>query len=245
MHGKTVSVTVDPELNAILRGKGYGLASGTTISITLDPVESRNVVRFQYTPRPVFYYYNIVGVDDPASAGVSLSLPTESIDANSTANTKGSTAKESDKYYFDGWYADAECTVLVTKDPYMQPKKTANGIYEDATYYALFKPRNADTIISVKSENGDNFILELVGTKGDTFTIAINDGVAKIVNLPVDSYTVVVKSDWSWRYGELTYSLVVDVDSDNNVLDINLVDNESYGATHWLDDYAYGTYPQD
>ncbi len=252
LHGKTVSVTVDPELNAILRGKGYGLASGTTISITLDPVESRNVVRFQYTPRPVFYYYNIVGVDDPALAGVSLSLPTESIDANSTANTKGSTAKESDKYYFDGWYADAECTVLVTKDPYIQPKKTANGIYEDATYYALFLPRNANTSIQVTSKHGDNFIVQLVGKEGTlaagmSIEIAVVDGVAKLVNLPVGTYTVTIKTDWSWRYGDVaSQEMIVDVpateDAFGGQIEIDLTENDAYNQSNWLDDYGYDEY---
>lgn len=262
VHGHTLTISVDPTLDAQLRAEGYGLTTSNQVSLALDVNANRNVFKFQYAQRPVFFYYNIVGVDNLAEAGVSLSLPSETIDAGSDEQTKGSTAYESEKYFFKGWYSDEACTQLVTENAYIQPQPV-NGLYEDATYYALFLPRNADTTISVESEFDGDFILHIVGSEGlalgTNVDIALQNGDSKIVNLPVGKYTVVVDSDWSWRYGVeqvgeeavgITLQIEVVVSGDN---EFALVINEdTYGAyvenyknSQWLDANGYSEYTPD
>ena len=180
----------------------------------------------------------------PEGSGVGISMSREEINASPNAGEvlNGSIPYENDKYYFAGWFKDEECTqpVDANVDPVtldgnrLTPTMTsfeyegvAHELYVAATYYALFLPRNADTTISVESEFDGDFILHIVGSEGlalgTKVDIALQNGDSKIVNLPVGKYTVVVDSDWSWRYGveqvgeDNEYNGLADPDDENKV----------------------------
>ncbi len=278
VHGETVTHTPDESITLKYALDGYTLMEGyESQSLVLDVDSSRNVISFYYQKWKSTFIYQIVA---PEGSGVGISMSREEINAspNTGEVLNGSIPYENDKYYFAGWFKDEECTqpIDANVDPVtldgnrLTPTMTsfeyegvAHELYVAATYYALFLPRNADTTISVESEFDGDFIIHIVGSEGlaqgTKVDIALQNGDSKIVNLPVGKYTVVVDSDWSWRYGVeqvgeeavgITLQIEVVVSGDN---EFALVINEdTYGAyvenyknSQWLDANGYNEYIPD
>lgn len=189
----------------------YDKVAPTTQAITIrieegaDP--SLNIITFYYKIKTVTINYEVasgVGTVSPASETVELS-----------STPIGSTPTAGAGYRFDGWYTDAACTTPVDSSWVASSGKINPPEAVAATYYAKFVPANADLKIVKKfPENTDysevdrnqTFIFEVKGTAG-TATADINltvtvhgAGSVTVKDLPIGTYTVTEKTDWSWRY---------------------------------------------
>lgn len=79
--------------------------------------------------------YVVVG---PAGCGtVTPASETPYVDADANA-VSGSEATATDSYRFVGWYAEEDCTTLLTADSHYTPTKTGDN-WTGATYYAKFE----------------------------------------------------------------------------------------------------------
>ena len=191
---------------------GYTLVSAENQSINIAIEDSadtavNNVKTFYYSEQTVEIKYEVVG---PPGCGT-LDNYQESQLKVITGTPKGSTpAPASANYKFEGWYLDKDCTRKVQtgwvdRNHKLTPQKTAQGLYEAATYYAKFELNVFDLSIT-KSGTADidenqSFIFEVTGPNGYTNTVTIQgDHSVTIKNLTVGEYTVTEKTSWSWRY---------------------------------------------
>lgn len=260
-HGDTVTVDLDQQQHMkIVLNEGCQLTDESTQrSLTLYIDESRNVIVFYYQTFQSTFVYQIVC--DDADSGVGLSMSRETIDAGSDGVLSGVTPYESANYYFAGWYADEACTTPVVAgthavtlvDNHLTPIKTqftytddngqetSGNLYLGTTYYALFLPRSANLTVKVTSGQNDAFILTLTGKEGTlaagmTFSVAVQDGVAKtITNVPVGTYIVTADANWSWRYGAISQEVAVVV-KDGGSIEINVSPDAN---SKWLDGSGY------
>lgn len=198
---------------------GYTLVSAATQSMTIgveDPenVAQNNVKTFYYKEKSVDIKYEVVG---PAGCGT-LTNYAETVKVL-TGNAQGSTAAVSNKTYkFVGWYSDKKCTQLVSENELFVPQKSADNMYQSATYYAKFDYNVVDLTITKAISDKDSkdlygersFVFHVKGTAENTKKIDI-DVVVKIENgatsgsvvlkaLPIGSYTITEDTGWSWRY---------------------------------------------
>lgn len=198
---------------------GYTLVSAATQSMTIgveDPenVAQNNVKTFYYKEKSVDIKYEVVG---PAGCGT-LTNYAETVKVL-TGEAQGSTAAvSSDTYKFVGWYSDEACTKLVSENELFVPQKSADNMYQSATYYAKFDYNVVDLTITKTISGKDSqqlygersFVFHVKGTDENTERIDI-DVVVKIKNgetsgsvvlkaLPIGSYTITEDTGWSWRY---------------------------------------------
>lgn len=94
----------------------------------------------------------------------------------------GSTVAARDGYTFAGWFTDEACTQKVTAswidaDNKLTPQKNSEGIYEDATYYALFEEMS--TTVTYKT-TGNGAVL----FKGETADDTITDTIGNVTGKP-------------------------------------------------------------
>ncbi len=244
--------------------------SVTSITKQLHINEEENRIIFYYQKIKRDISYQIVCPDADSGVSLDNSRDTLTAngldDGGHTMAPLGSAPNESTTHYFVGWYKDEACTIpvdtttdpaIIDSDNRLIPTKTvfaytdSNGVtktgelYIAETYYAKFLPRAANVQITVTSGQSDSFILTFTGTEGtalgETFTVAVIDGVAIIVSdVKIGKYTVTANSDWSWRYGaisgELTVSPVVSGQI-GGTLSLTVTPTED----QWLTDDASGT----
>lgn len=198
---------------------GYTLVSAATQSMTIgveDPenVAQNNVKTFYYKEKSVDIKYEVVG---PAGCGT-LTNYAETVKVL-TGEAQGSTAAVSSQTYkFVGWYSDEACTQLVGENELFVPQKSADNMYQSATYYAKFDYNVVDLTLTKTISDKDSqqlygersFVFHVKGTNENTKKIDI-DVVVKIENgatsgsvvlkdLPIGSYTITEDTGWSWRY---------------------------------------------
>lgn len=172
----------------------------------------------------IFYYvqteYVIEYVAVPPEGGT-LSLSLETVKGNDTP--VGSTPAANENYEFKGWYLDEACTKpvtdeygtvdennkLVPKTTLLHPNKADD---RRNIFYAKFDPLAGDFTIQrnlATDEPGDEkeqvFVYEVRCTDEgkDDFVITVTitgNGTVTIHDLPLGTYTVTQKNNWSWRY---------------------------------------------
>lgn len=143
------------------------------------------------------------GTDTSSTESVKETLEVLSGQAvGSTASTTGSSLK------FVGWYADEDCTQLLSTDPNYIPPKPAKG-YNDISYYAYFEPNAGDLTIQKRIDDDyffeSKFLFRIVGTDNDTKNInmlvsLVGNSSVTIKDLPVGNYTITEDTNWNWRY---------------------------------------------
>ncbi|MBE6042542.1 MAG: Cna B-type domain-containing protein, partial [Clostridiales bacterium] len=122
-----------------------------------SPLEHDETVYIKITPQEnVILYYKPV----PAGGGT-VSVDAEGLNPE-TGTPAGSTATANPGYTFDGWYADEECTQLLSRDAKYVPTKGSSDRWVDGTtYYAKFK-ENTVTLTFVAEEHVDHLEMDSV-----------------------------------------------------------------------------------
>ncbi len=197
--------------------------------------------------------YKIVGEE----TGATLSL-TEEKDVNVVTGTlAGSTVTANTGFKITGWYTDEACTAPVdssfvtnqgneayTTVSALKPKKEADAVWKNVTYYAKVEYAVADLTIITENLAADcDYLFTITGTPYDTaisfneMTLAIGENGSKTIKgLPVGQYTVKEVSGWSWRYN---------VNNDAGI-EVALITSQSCTfnsytskSSNWLDGNSY------
>lgn len=182
-------------------------AQTLTIRIEENATPALNIITFYYTENEATIEYWVVGPDGCGT----VSRDSETLKVLSSANALGSTATANTNYRFVGWYAEAECTTLLSTDSKYTPAKPADGVWVDATYYAKFEYDLADLTIIKSGADGDDenqsFIFTVTGDANDSKTAGISlkvvitgNGSVTIKDLPIGKYYITEDGNWSWRY---------------------------------------------
>lgn len=221
---------------------GYELVSTENQAITIaieDPADkaSKNVKTFYYKEKTVDINYQIVGPDGCGT----LTNYTETVKAV-TGTAQGSTANESSNVYkFVGWYSDAECNDLVSKDKHFTPTRPGD-LWTGATYYAKFEYNLTSMILKKEAtpyDANDMFIFTVTDSKGKVFAkVALTAGEeVKLDGLTVgETYTVSEDTNWSWRYAnQELQGITINSDAKENVVTVkNTVTNDKWlGASSY------------
>lgn len=169
-----------------------------------------NVITFYYTEKTVDINYEVVG---PSGCG-SVSPESEKLKVLS-GEAKGSTATANEDYRFVGWYLDEACNTPVlgaqVDGTKFTPMKTQNGLsteltYKAATYYAKFEldvtTLTIEKIVANESNTDQTFIFDVLDSENKVITTVTVKGGGKVTisDIPVGTYTVKERTDWSWRY---------------------------------------------
>ena len=86
----------------------------------------------------------VVDLNDTTDNGVAKTVETIRVISGVAA---GATAESNENYSFVGWFSDAACTQSIGGQESYAPAKE-NGVYSEATYYALFERKTADLVIT-------------------------------------------------------------------------------------------------
>ncbi len=98
------------------------------------------------------------------------------------------------------------------------PKKSADGYFANATYFALIYQATVDLTIERNDISDDTeFIYHITGNDTDLY-VTVNKANPKVVikDLPVGEYTVNEENAWSWRYDSAASNKKYNVSSANN-----------------------------
>ena len=122
-----------------------------------SPLEHDEIAYIKITPQNnVILHYKPV----PAGGGT-VSLDSEGLNPE-TGRPVGSTATANPGYVFDGWYADEECTQLLSNDATYVPTKGSGERWVDGTtYYAKFL-ENTVTLSFKAEEHIDHLEMDSV-----------------------------------------------------------------------------------
>lgn len=122
-------------------------------------------------------------------------------------------------YHFAGWYKDGE---LISLDPVLQLRKDEDRMWEDGTYTAEFAPDVADlTIRTTCDEPEQSFVFDITGPDGLELTVVlVGNDQQKILDLPVGSYVVTERTDWSWRQTDVAPQ-TVDITQSGQILEFH------------------------
>lgn len=179
-----------------------------------DNVFADVIIRNVYAEKTTTIYYKGVGNGKVAfigSNGNFQDTPTEEL-AYYSGQAKGAEVYVGSGAKFAGWYTDEACTVPVT---------AKDGVYDEVTH--TFKPNanilNADSVtfyakfqsgtIEIRRTNanpGQVFVYHVVSKDRsvDLYVPLVCDengsGVAYVLEVPLQEYTVTELEDWSWRH---------------------------------------------
>ncbi|MBR5288675.1 MAG: InlB B-repeat-containing protein, partial [Clostridia bacterium] len=123
-----------------------------------------NILTLYYVENSVPLHYEVVGAtggtvklitgDDTTQA----TKVTEEVKVLSAERAIGATATANPHYTFDGWYSDASCTTLITKDANYQPERPDSGVWRETTHYAKFVENTATiNYVAVGPQGATNF----------------------------------------------------------------------------------------
>ena len=213
----------------------YTLKSDEQVTIQIrkdtdDPTV--NIITFFYTENRVTIKYEVVG---PNGCGT-VNPESESIKISTgTANGSAATASSS-VYKFVGWYLDEDGMDPVPADwvdanGKIVPQKTGD-LWMNATYYAKFEYNLTSlTINKVTTDKSGNPKDYTSVDDNQTFIFDIYDGNTLVTTVTVHAgtnwkividgltvgktYRIVERTDWSWRYGNASWTH--DDDGDGNV----------------------------
>lgn len=167
----------------------------------------------------------------------------------------GSTASAAEGWRFDGWFADPAMTVKVGDAPLYVPERTENEKWaEDLVFYARFVLATASLTVektfaegSEDSLKGDEtFIFDICGvegtqTEGVSLTVTVHGaGSITVCDLPIGTYTVTERTQWSWRYEPEEKTLVVTLTGSENSVSFE----NSFCEELWLggDNYSVNVF---
>ena len=199
-----------------------------------------NEILFYYSEQEVTINYVPIG------SGF-VSIGSETVKA-ATGSVSGSVPTPAFGYRFDGWFADEACTIPVSDlwvdgNRKLTPQQEG-GLFSSATYYAKFSENTASLTIQKNGWNAadenQTYLFRIVGTDENTknidLTVTVHEnGKTTITNLPVGSYTVTEKSDWSWRYTPEEQSKSISLPYGGMTLQYNNTRSEE----KWLDGDSY------
>ncbi len=199
-----------------------------------------NEILFYYSEQEVTINYVPIG------SGF-VSIGSETVKA-ATGSVSGSVPTPASGYRFDGWFADEACTIPVSDlwidgNRKLTPQQEG-GLFSSATYYAKFSENTASLTIQKNGWNtadeNQTYLFRIVGTDENTknidLTVTVHEnGKTTITNLPVGSYTVTEKSDWSWRYTPEEQSKSISLPYGGMTLQYNNTRSEE----KWLDGDSY------
>jgi uncharacterized repeat protein (TIGR02543 family) len=203
-----VTVLADNYITA--NGKTYenaGLAQ-KTIAIRVEEDNNHpqfNYIHFTYREKTSTITYKVIG---PAGCGM-VNPESQQLSIYSTA-AQMAVATPNHGFRFAGWYTDEACenpaTDAIVQDNTLTPQPVGIGYETDRTYYAKFE--YAETSLTIHNANIsalDNAQAALIRvyseSAGVDLTLAIiGNGSATVTHLPIDTYTVTLLGDWTWRY---------------------------------------------
>lgn len=203
--GETVSYTAPESLT--LDGANYRLVSAQEYELTLRSDEP--ILYVYYQAKSVTISYIPLLLNYSAANFGSVSPRSETV--TNAEGIRGSTPTAGEGFRFVGWFEDPACTKPVSSPAEADGTWKPVGMPDsNVFYYALFEPLLGNlTISKTGAETEDaacTFFFSVVGTPG-TVTEGINrtvsvigNGSVTLVGLPVGTYTVKEKSEWSWRY---------------------------------------------
>ena len=134
-----------PERTTV-QGEGV-TTTDTEIRIDLEEGADGVVINLYYVENTVDIQYIPVGPEGYDENGMPNVTAAGSVDPETetvgvVTGQPGSTATANRNYSFVGWYKDAACTNLVTRDADFAPEKV-NGVHVEAIYYAKFVENEA------------------------------------------------------------------------------------------------------
>lgn len=227
--------------------KGLNVVGDTSKSITITLNKEENIGIFYYKDQQVSINYLRVGPESDTSpkmkiyestdmtfSGGVLDMASENISATA-AGVSGSKPTAGTGYRFAGWFTDAACKTAVdsswvdTSTNKLTPQKS-DGVYNSATYYALFVPTN--TTLKIRRdevEDNDTFIYRIVGKAAftgetvDMFVTLHGENVTTVTDVPLGEYTIIEQTGWTWRYDTDGASVTKNVitDASKNVFDFS------------------------
>ena len=224
--------------------KGYELVGASKKTLTISNKDEQNVIIFLYRELTVNISYEAV----PGEGGYVSPTSDNGVKA-STGTPNGSTPTAKSGYRFVGWFTDEACTSPVPAewvgaDNKLVPQKNAEGLYDEATYYAKFERSLADLTIEKSGwkeiDENQSFIFRIKGsdenTKDYDFKVVIKgNGKITIADLPVGKYTVTEETSWSWRYTPDKASKDVDLKPEGSSVEFKNTRSDK----KWLSGDAY------
>lgn len=166
--GTVTNTTFVPEKEAATEKLPQGYYSDATFYALYTENTATITYQAVYKDADGNLYLDATGgtVDVPDNGTAAGASDSETLAVVTTDTAKGATAKAAANYKFVGWYSDEVCTTPVATNANYSPTKPESGLWNDVTYYALFKLDVAPLTIR-KTVTGDN------NPTGDIFEIQI------------------------------------------------------------------------
>lgn len=201
-----------------------------------------------YAEKMTTIYYKGVGngkVSFIGSGGVFEDTPTEEL-AYYSGQAKGAEIHPGEGAIFEGWYTNEECTDEVTaRDGVWDRsnntfKPNANILNADSvTFYAKFQSGTIE-IRRTNANPGQVFIYHVV-SKDRTVDLYVplvcdenGSGVAYVLEVPLQEYTVTELDDWSWRHEGKTITKT-GTDTEENIV---FTFDSAVSNNKWLNGYG-------
>lgn len=182
--------------------KGYDLFGSETQTLKISATESLNKITFLYTPKAkVVNYFAVCKV--PGETGYGYPMTTSEY-----KEINGTTAVANPGFRFVGWYADEDCTMELTKDPFYKPSQFEEDVYE-YNYYALFVPITltiTQTSGSGTTMGNDSGVYQVLRENGSVLTTVMLTGSESVTvrRVPAGKYTVQeLTGNWTWTYEDV------------------------------------------
>lgn len=191
-----------------------------------------NVITFYYVSEPIEINYRII-VNGVVGTNISGCYVTPTLNSTSShaSSVNGSTPHIAPGYYFDGWYADEQCSKKVSPDwigvDNKLTPKPENGILSQATYYAKVEPCSLTITKKGDVKTNETFLFNIRSTDGkfDKVVSITGNNSTTIEYIPQGEYTITEISDWSWKYNNVEKQDVLI--SKNHIVEFKNIRNEN------------------
>lgn len=241
-------IFVRGELTKTIIGDADSVEFELSSANNYDNVFADVIIRNVYAEKTTTIYYKGVGNGKVAfigSGGVFEDTPTEEL-AYYSGQAKGAEVYVGEGAKFAGWYTDEACTVPVT---------AKDGVYNETTH--TFKPNanilNADSVtfyakfqsgtIEIRRTNanpGQVFVYHVVSRDGNInlYVPLVCDengeGVAYVLEVSLQQYSVTELDDWSWRHEGKTITKT-GTDTEENIV---FTFDSAVSNNKWLNGYG-------
>ena len=169
-----------------------------------------NVITFYYVSEPIEINYRVI-VNGVVATNINGCYVTPTLNSTSShaSSVNGSTPFIAAGYYFDGWYADEQCSKKVSPDWIGADNKITpkpeNGIISQETYYAKVEPCSLTITKKGDVKANETFLFNVASTDGkfDKVVSITGNNSTTIDYIPQGEYTITEISDWSWKYNNV------------------------------------------